>query len=496
MASYTSLHCSTTPILLMIAFAVLYLSLGSMAPHHSRPVPTHERTSHLARQGAEPCSPASLAPVLDSWTSYLGRLVGDLGEVDVNAVMPLLWHAMGAQTTGRVPASVLPADSQQHGPVRYVPYWARFTIPSTSSAPIAAPLTYSGDPLVIDVGANVGDTTETMIALYTLTHCLKKASVAGLTELHQHCLSLKGSADVISFEPTSSTCDRLKVRGRQDGWEATGRWHVVCAAAVDRAAGAKRGSNVTFYTSNNPGDQQASLGAAQAISDGSYAVSVPAYTLDRYLAEHGLGSRPIHLLKVDAEGYDAAVLDGADGTISSGSVQFIAFEYNAKWRGAAESPRGDDRSGSTTTAAEDRMPSPYTLQAAVAWLRRRRYLCFLVTPAALLPLSGDLWRDAYEFYRWSNVLCGRREDVLWAWPDPTDPRPVSLLPGDGLVAAEADADAAQGAVETSILQQWPRGLGVLARLVKSYNSAVVTPQTVLLPQGTVPDLPDCSWAMM
>jgi hypothetical protein len=56
---------------------------------------------------------------------------------------------------------------------------------------------------------------------------------------------------------------------------------------------------------------------------------VPATTLDEYAAAAGIDH--IHMLKVDAEGHDLAVLRGSSGLLERRAVSVAQFEYNHRW---------------------------------------------------------------------------------------------------------------------------------------------------------------------
>ena len=56
---------------------------------------------------------------------------------------------------------------------------------------------------------------------------------------------------------------------------------------------------------------------------------VPATTLDAYVHAHGIGH--INLMKVDAEGYDINVLEGARGLLARQGVDIFMFEFASGW---------------------------------------------------------------------------------------------------------------------------------------------------------------------
>eukprot|EP01065_Artemidia_motanka_P028262 TRINITY_DN33538_c0_g1_i1.p2 TRINITY_DN33538_c0_g1~~TRINITY_DN33538_c0_g1_i1.p2 ORF type:complete len:382 (+),score=128.23 TRINITY_DN33538_c0_g1_i1:50-1195(+) len=125
----------------------------------------------------------------------------------------------------------------------------------------------------------------------------------------------------------------------------------------------------------------------------SDAFTVRQTNVDQLLREEELDR--VFWMHVDAEGMDAAVLRGASGTLSSGKVDFLDFEYHGLWRRRRR--RDSER-----------------LHAAVQRLDGYGYRCALILPSSggpsrrLVPATGDWWDPAYESYRWSSVFCAHR----------------------------------------------------------------------------------------
>jgi FkbM family methyltransferase len=67
-------------------------------------------------------------------------------------------------------------------------------------------------------------------------------------------------------------------------------------------------------------------GTSHIISEGG--ISVPSVRLDTYLEETGI--RSVHLLKVDVEGYELKVFQGAQRALEKHKIQAIYFEYFEK----------------------------------------------------------------------------------------------------------------------------------------------------------------------
>ena len=149
---------------------------------------------------------------------------------------------------------------------------------------------------MFDVGAHVGQTAERLVAAFPLAH-------------------------VYSFEPDPRSFAKLRtltdIARRID--------------AINAAVGDTDGE-ATFFV--NKFDQTSSL--LKAAQDGpQYLVEteglalqsemkVPVLTLDRFCADRGIDR--IDLLKVDAQGYELRVLDGAQGLLSRVAIPLIYLE--------------------------------------------------------------------------------------------------------------------------------------------------------------------------
>ena len=140
-------------------------------------------------------------------------------------------------------------------------------------------------------------------------------------------------------------------------------------------------------------------------------------TFDSFRAARGAGDEPVFLLKVDAEGFDAKVLAGAQVALEARRIKFVVAEYNTKWRTVVDEATGEPA---------------WSLRAAAAWMFARGYECHLLTPDLMIPLHGDWWQDAYEIWHFSNFICAQHcdPDMLhlaatharaWAVPRPDCP---------------------------------------------------------------------------
>jgi FkbM family methyltransferase len=111
---------------------------------------------------------------------------------------------------------------------------------------------------------------------------------------------------------------------------------------------------------------------------GGYSIAgdVRVRTVDAICAE--LRIEHVDLLKVDTEGYDFHVLQGASEMISRQRIMVIQFEYGNGWA----------RAGST-------------LFRCLEWLSERSYQVFLMTPDGHRPFDYSRWG---EFLGYSNFV--------------------------------------------------------------------------------------------
>jgi FkbM family methyltransferase len=96
--------------------------------------------------------------------------------------------------------------------------------------------------------------------------------------------------------------------------------------ASRRAAPVRVGNTRGEAEFHDSADGNSSLvGEAQAADT----YRVQRVTLDELACDRGWSG--IDLLKIDAEGYDLHVLEGAEGLLERGAIAIFSFEYNAPW---------------------------------------------------------------------------------------------------------------------------------------------------------------------
>lgn len=144
----------------------------------------------------------------------------------------------------------------------------------------------------VDVGANIG---------VTLWHSLKGSPT---------------STTFMAFEP-SAQCFKALGNTRMDIANQ--------GQIFDFAIGDTDGMGTLFGLYNQAHSGAASLAAHPGIRGGTGKVQV--HKLDTVLGDL-LGERPISLLKIDTEGYEAQVVGGAQKTLRSGKVEIVVMEVS------------------------------------------------------------------------------------------------------------------------------------------------------------------------
>ncbi|MFA5986231.1 MAG: FkbM family methyltransferase [Parcubacteria group bacterium] len=148
-------------------------------------------------------------------------------------------------------------------------------------------------PIVIDVGANVGNYSSTV-------------------------LKMNNSSIIFAFEPHPRTYQKLINKVKSDNF-----------TAYNVAVGNESGVMKLYDYDCNDGSSHASLykNVIEDLHKGN-AVShlVDVISLDSFIQEHNI--REIHLLKIDVEGNEFNVLRGVEKYIKNNQINAIHFEFN------------------------------------------------------------------------------------------------------------------------------------------------------------------------
>jgi FkbM family methyltransferase len=191
----------------------------------------------------------------------------------------------------------------------------------------------------IDVGAHIGDWTELIL------------QANGKEKLG------------ILIEPSRSSYSKLEERYRSNS-----EISVIHAAASDREGEAE------FHDEEGRGEGSSLVGSWS--SSRALVTRVRVTTVDQEVAKAGWSA--VDVLKIDAEGYDFHVIQGARNLLSEKAVGIVQFEYNAPWAYAGS-----------------------TLAAATSFLEAYGYRVFLLRTTGLHPLNFARWG---EYFSYSNFV--------------------------------------------------------------------------------------------
>ncbi len=217
------------------------------------------------------------------------------------AVSDLLWRALGRRNYARLGRFLwmqsrldVPNDPHENG---------EYALQEAFAAHVAR----QRRVVVIDVGANVGDWTDALLARLSLS---RGEATMGAVSFHL-------------FEPSPPTRKLLEARRR--AWSTRVHIEIASEALGDTVRRAPffvfDATDGTHTLSPLPDDA-----ASQPAS-----VEVECTTLDRYAATRGI--ERVDLLKIDTEGNDCNVLAGAKGLLGGARVAYLQFEYNHRWIG-------------------------------------------------------------------------------------------------------------------------------------------------------------------
>ena len=157
---------------------------------------------------------------------------------------------------------------------------------------------------VVDCGANVGEWSAALVAAFERP---------GRTEeLRLHC-----------FEPSAPTFEALSANLAPHGGDRTS------IQLVRQALSARVGEATLHVVHEGAGSNSLVPGAAGSGGSSTATEAVETTTLTAYTRD--LGIEKIDLLKIDVEGHDMEVLEGASELVDAGAIEAIQFEYNQRW---------------------------------------------------------------------------------------------------------------------------------------------------------------------
>jgi FkbM family methyltransferase len=157
----------------------------------------------------------------------------------------------------------------------------------------------SGRVVVLDVGANVGRWTQSLLA---------SARAVDRTDFEVH-----------AFEPASATVRVLEEALKAEPW--AGKVSVV-RTAVSETCG-----EGTLYLVDPTAERNSLYRPGPVDASGSEPIRIT--TLDEYTETQQLSH--VTFAKIDTEGNDMLVLLGAQRLLQAGAIDLLQFEYNHRW---------------------------------------------------------------------------------------------------------------------------------------------------------------------
>lgn len=149
--------------------------------------------------------------------------------------------------------------------------------------------------------------------------CLDVGANIGLYSLALAALAPRGR--VYAFEPSPGSFDYLRHNVDDNGLANVESFKLALGA---QAAGTVHFHDIPFFTAGSFTVDDDSFLTSEAL--GSNYFEAPATTLDAFVAEHGLNR--VDLVKIDVEGAELSVLDGAKETLSTMRPK-VVLEFNS-----------------------------------------------------------------------------------------------------------------------------------------------------------------------
>ena len=200
--------------------------------------------------------------------------------------------------------------------------------------------------LIFDIGANQGDYSKNFLA---------------------------SGAEIYCFEPVPNTFERLK---NNIGGSAN-------VTLINKGMSDVEGTAIIYDYENSAGSTHASLfkEVFEVYHSETKELEIELITVDHFLEENNI--EHISLLKIDTEGNELKVLQGAKKTLENGKVDIIQFEFNEM----------NVSSGSFFK---------YFLGAL------RNYNIYRLLPKGLLPIDYTC-PHRYEIFAYQNIIAIRKD---------------------------------------------------------------------------------------
>lgn len=183
------------------------------------------------------------------------------------------------------------------------------------------------------------------------------------------CSSLENNIQIYSFDGNKQLVDGLKKIANEFD-----HWHVGHAVFSDKCSGplkfVEKGELGHIITNYQLDEVEGKI------------ETVDCKTIDGMFEELELDF--VDLVKIDVEGHDASVLEGATEAFSGQRLGAIIFEYNTPW--------------------PDEINGLQSLKYVVDKLETYNYVCYFEGKNLLIRLTS-CWGNEFENKIWSNVIC-------------------------------------------------------------------------------------------
>ncbi|WIA23878.1 hypothetical protein OEZ85_013528 [Tetradesmus obliquus] len=262
------------------------------------------------------------------------------------------------------------------------------------------------EPVVFDVGCNKGYDTALMFEAFAAQEEFSRIALGKFYEsnkqLNDSMSAMNGGTCGVCNDCKESFDSNMKARQRaaanrrlqvhcfepsETNYQGLAQMHKRFFGSSNKTA---RGNELRLHKaamSNYTGTVQmpsncGELCQIQAKSDSATATTttVPLTTVDAML--DSLQLQRLFLLKIDTEGFDPLVLQGARRSLAEHKVDLVLFEYNS---GGVWGLNG------------------LTLKGVTAELESFGYICYF--EGSLLTRITGCWSDELEVKSWSNVIC-------------------------------------------------------------------------------------------